>query len=1566
MKTKPLDRKQSSVEALNVGSSHDSWRRTHRTEPETEFLSPPVSNHFALPARPLPAHAMSAIDTARFGVAAQKSTRLEDAKAKLSKGALSNLTTIVADVRKAVGRLGPPGSAVLNTLCVSPDNFTVVSCMRDLFELLNNEDPEGEMPIRRVLGDWNVVRVSVIPVLLAVHADPFAADEPKRWATCMYHTLRLLSILSVPIDEGNSALLPGCNTEIQLMDLKHTFASNPIALHPIVSLLQFYMQRKAEKMESLSAAQDAKLEDARIDNILRFFRNLLTPPRSGVNRELMGRDRGTHIALVGAMGGAVLFDTLSILFASEEDARAQYTNIVYIVSEIYSLAFRHSTARDLARAVRPRSSTLDAAIANTTSKAVIFRPAAMPKGEPQRSVFDEADETPAGADGNFSDAEASAMPAPTTKSIASIADPAVRTKSSVAAAFGLRAALQRERSLIVGSRSVVASARWANRHSGGFISVAKPTPAAAVVQPANRAPRGSPSAVAKAAAATAAATTKRLMSKRIVSARNMTSGQKAGAAGVMQAGMRLNSEILCLLGAKGRPRISIATGKSSISRHVRSDLIDKGRKALGQIAQQLVNDCFSLLITELRERITDSSLNGSDDESWMARRFYLILVATVTGFQHELGLMIASAKVPERHVASQSIKSAAMEAALGVPRTVKIDWEAVESAINLESFKLVFDSVLVAREDKNLVKEMELATAAVKEMMKMLQSMTVSAQPAPVENPDEPVFGKGCENVENDYASYPVIGVGRAPSSSRRTTLSLNCENALTKDDDIEGEIGDNEATISTSDGHDVTPENQCAMAVDKSSDDEELPVNNKMPTFAPERPRIKLSPREIALNTLEELFEREEYLEAPSMLAKEFDSRVHSFGHLANVIEIAFTFTATLLDNDLTHITVSRKRKRKKSKAKKEIISRISAEVEYEAGGCNDQKEISPGENGEHNDDKCFAFGAVGDEDDGNLLPAHEAEANPRSKAEATAGVTYNSAMDSAVPTEEVLHSAIRAEHVEDAVGNERDDLENGDISDNDDDYDNDGYVNAVCEIEGTDVIRRFAHPKALQHIALAIRAGMCKSSDLSGLILPMPESSGDLIDIAIVAKSVAVLQSVWRVIETRERGAFRCAFYNYAMLHLLGVAMAAADMGDVADGTVLGSIALFGRDVTKEFFAMLTVNPSLLMDSLFFMDLSTQRMYTNKRYLAIQMRAEQELRERGELVATDEDTDSETCEAEVFVPKSQTRKPPKSRKARKSGKVYPSREVDKERKAIERLSRRRARVSNEDEDDIDDLDNLAFGSTPKAETYVDSEANGDGGDKEILSKFREKKPRGGDEWRKRKRLSSKGDSLDDDGSSHPDNNDDSSTSDSGSDEGPVRNLSRRKDGSHWKPAAKRTKSVLKKKPKIVASKFSSDDEYSDSTFAAIKPGKIADEGCKPAAVTPAIKNTSAISDACRMVDIVVSRDESDLELDDVEGTGDDAVMSATATPVVALNEKRSLSEISKSDLQLEDEKESDDVQALKGRSNSVEHGNRGNNENRANDVGAGESISNEDAINPAAGRRKRVVLDEDSDESK
>jgi hypothetical protein len=134
---------------------------------------------------------------------------------------------------------------------------------------------------------------------------------------------------------------------------------------------------------------------------------------------------------------------------------------VYIVSEIYSLAFRHSTARDLARAVRPRSSTLDAAIANTTSKAVIFRPAAMPKGEPQRSVFDEADETPAGADGNFSDAEASAMPAPTTKSIASIADPAVRTKSSVAAAFGLRAALQRERSLIGGSRSVVASARSA-------------------------------------------------------------------------------------------------------------------------------------------------------------------------------------------------------------------------------------------------------------------------------------------------------------------------------------------------------------------------------------------------------------------------------------------------------------------------------------------------------------------------------------------------------------------------------------------------------------------------------------------------------------------------------------------------------------------------------------------------------------------------------------------------------------------------------------------------------------------------------------------------------------------------------------------------------------------------------------------------------------------------------------------------------------------------------------------------------------------------------------------------
>jgi hypothetical protein len=740
------------------------------------------------------------------------------------------------------------------------------------------------------------------------------------------------------------------------------------------------------------------------------------------------------------------------------------------------------------------------------------------------------------------------------------------------------------------------------------------------------------------------------MSKRIASVRNVTSGPKAGAVGVLQTGMLVNSEILCLLGAKGRPKISVASGKV-VSGTVRSDLVEAGRIALGLIVQELISDCFSTLITELRERIADSQIQESDEETWMARRFYLVLVAVTTGFQREFSFMTAAVNLANRQSQYHLIKSASMETSLGIPHDVVVDWKAVESAINLDSFKLVLDSMLAAREEVQRIKELELATTAVKEMMKMLQCMTVTTQSpttAAAAAAAGVVGSPEATNGGDDATSCAApCAIGDAPTiQSRCIIININPIDSsdeertkMSKDEELGVDV---KVPALESDDINVEPINQVGVTPNQSNCDRDALVDedakpavslnarenagpklctlgstslariegaskdssrlraiDELPGSAP----AVLSPREIALNMLEEVFEREEYLEAPSMLAKEFDPKVHSFGHLANTIELAFTFTATLLENEFSHITVSRKRKKRKLEATVAAASRSS--------------------------EKPSGLEAGGDEDDG------------------------------------------------DRCSSDTDGLED------------------VSEIEVTDIIRRFAHPKALQHIALAVRAGMCSSSSISGSILPMPEGSSVVAEMSIVAKSLAVMQSVWRVVGSRERGAFRCAFYNYAMLHLFGIAMTAVETGDAVDGSVLEAIAEFGRTVTDEFFAMLTVNPSLLVDSLFFMDLSTQRMYANKRHMVLRKRDEEEMRARGELGATDdEDSGSDT---DAPVKKSRTRR---SSTTRKQGLTQRRQQEANELKANEQSARRRARVAEVEEEDVDDLDNLTFGCTAEVAT--------------------------------------------------------------------------------------------------------------------------------------------------------------------------------------------------------------------------------------------------------------------------
>ncbi len=255
----------------------------------------------------------------------------------------------------------------------------------------------------------------------------------------------------------------------------------------------------------------------------------------------------------------------------------------------------------------------------------------------------------------------------------------------------------------------------------------------------------------------------------------------------------------------------VITKKNTMGHQIRGDLQEKGRKSLSSLTIEFIEISFQFLTRELRDRIEQARGRPGSKESEElahARRSFLALVATVVGFQREYASLDAKNASRALRKGLQMHKGD-MEAYIASEVSpVGNKWLDVEAGIELASFKVAFDVLIqFSSTGKQGAEDVELATFAIRQMMKLMQSM------------------------------------------------ALHPEN----EEDVIAEMG---------------------LAAEKGA-----------------HKKTRLTGREMALNTLEDLFAREDYLNAPCSLAKDYDSKIHSFRHLANIVEVAHAFTSTLLD---------------------------------------------------------------------------------------------------------------------------------------------------------------------------------------------------------------------------------------------------------------------------------------------------------------------------------------------------------------------------------------------------------------------------------------------------------------------------------------------------------------------------------------------------------------------------------------------------------------------------------------------------------------------------------------------
>lgn len=1019
--------------------------------------------------------------------------------ATLDSRTLELLSHSLQDIRTTISQLQTPGISPLAAL-----DANAVDALKNLYYVINTEDPMNAMPARRYVLEQRIVRSALLPLVAAVHSDPSSETNQKRWSVPMYQSLRLLSVLSLPISAENVTVRLGSSLDSSLLKLRADLAESRFAVQGFVALLQYYIERKAEKHSELSTAEESKLEDARIDNILRFFRNILSPPRRGVGEEIFARDRGVHLALVGALVQADFYSTLAVIFSSREDAHSQYTDIVFLVADVYAHTYRHTTPRQMYHSYKQHQQGKGSCLPNAST--------------------DNSDEGKGGRTSVFASmGKSSDVDLAVSKEV-------VKPDLKRAKSTRIRAALSRERSVIGGARAVTTSARWMSRHSGGFLACRKPNGRNGVEQSADKPAED----IISSDTFKNGANPRNVSTKRVVSARNMIQSKLSlNPLHDFQEDVKISSDILCLLAAKGRSiGMKRHVARSKLSETMRRDLQNDGLRGIVVLTTELVDVSFQHFVKELRSRIEETKSRSLGDENEVlskAQRAYLAIVGSVVGFQRErYGKVYKNSPYPERSLSAQVHENCMKSILASDFKIAKGEWRSVEAGLELESFQLVFrtlvdscSAIKTSGKDENKIRMVEMSTFAILEMMKMLQGMAANLS-----------------------------------------------------DDGDEQDIRDGDQVLED--------------------------IRNQKST---------LTPREIALNTLEQLFEQHEFLNAPADLAKDYSVKLYSFEHLTNIVEISHAFTTILLDEkELAHLQVIKKKAKTKGSKRTKRDKVIDEKEKSSMEGPGSSKEHSSPPLAEASKDTPKSAGSsaapnetlrrgtlegpveTGDERHGEReAPDLESSVNPNHreveepKSESIRGTVEGESASREKPERDSAEEEKDVDVVEHLKATDEEDLSDED----------EAFEPELREVESIGIIRRYAHVKAIETLLMPLRAAICNASGLTGYSYSIPDGGAPLLANVVVAKAAHALSAIWKVAKLREKGALCGQFLTFGTMQLMSTVLEAVKRDVVLEHSVLARFSVLSRDVARTFFSWLTLSPGLTLDMFFSMDKGSCQTY-------------------------------------------------------------------------------------------------------------------------------------------------------------------------------------------------------------------------------------------------------------------------------------------------------------------------------------------------------------------------------------
>lgn len=1233
------------------------------------------------------------------------------------------LSQILQDIRTTVHHLALPK---VNPL--SATDATAVDALKDLYYMLNVEDRLNALPARQHVFASKTVQTLLHPIIAALHSHPTAQQNQKRWSVPTYQALRTLCVLSSPIPDANQLLPRGCALDSYHSELRAFLAQNPGTLDAMVSLLQYYLERKAAKIEDLSSAESCKLEDARIDNILTFFRNILAPPRAKPGDSIMLTDAGVHLALVAALHKSDFYATLSILFDNTEDMAAHTISTVFLTADIFAYTYRHSTPKSMFHTLRTYP------------------------------YLNQSQSTAAAAtNGEYSDARR----IPPMKTI------------SKAQSTHLREAILKERAALGGSRAVTAGARWTNRHSGGF------TYHKASEDPSRTAELAFPRKL----------NAKRIISAKAFVQSKLSFNPKRPfqeAVLVNSQFLCLSTAKRRFLLAKDTATKAVVR----IRKDLRDDGLKALVQVTIDFIQSSFANFVREMRGRIAET-KDQTKRENPEILTRAQRSYLSVIGAVVGFQRERFGKVRKEAFEENRSLCADIHQNHMKAVLSADfKILKKEWKAVEAAIEVDTFKLAFRVLVESFEalkntgkDEVNIGSIEVATFAVLEMMKMLQGMAAHVPPTEDEVLDqesepgiltprelalntledlfsEEVFLNTPANLAKDFNAKlfsfkhltNIVELGYSFTTilmdeQELHRLQVNKRKRHRKKKETQ--------KLASGENPDEEEENQSkdkdAQPVLESHDDSEQGSS------------IKQKPRKVKRITEN----GDDDASGDEVEAPHPSSPDHDLGAKSGTEGLSGGRPLSEKDANTSEHPNTMSEEPEPGKAlpkspKPDVKSDLTEAVDPTPDSNSAQTTVNANTDAEpvesrsgepldddkplsNNDTAPKGIASIGGQDEANndlgkarceqndnespenvtdhMRNEQDAPGNLRQMMmeEADDEILDNEERNKARTAQEMLRADVEAEEKAKAkektektkrmlladVENEGKQIQPKLVStieevfpeglgsgtagepevrvDGNDGSERDGTESSadeleVREMESMGIIRRFAHIKAIHSLILPIRAAICNTTSLTGESYPIPDGAKPLLSPVVVAKSAHLVTSIWKVAKLRERGSLCGQFFTYGVMQLVDIMLTAPQHGTVKHFSVMEQLGAFARDVTQKFFEWLAINPGLTLDMVFGMDKGSCQMYTS----FIRQKAVQEKRKNKE---EDSGNDSDISQLAI-ASRVHNDLGDLGRTTRRNRRNPGSRR----KRGVERRQRVERPKLDEDED-VDDLDNLKIG---------------------------------------------------------------------------------------------------------------------------------------------------------------------------------------------------------------------------------------------------------------------------------